>query len=253
MESIKGLQICDTLPRGVHVLRAHSVFRHACNLQTPEGALWVLQTRDVPLSPGGIIIDHQDLRPFFRPGESVRVDLRHAFAQSTRLVPGGARVTLGQLTGVIDDFFALHAAKGVRQALAADERLADAQRGLVRWLRTPRSDPTPLARAFVGYGEGLTPAGDDYLLGLLWTLDNWRAVQRQALVEALPALLPRTTDVSRAMLSHGCESRYGALLLALAAADITRLPQAVQAVARYGHSSGEDMLAGMRAAAYALA
>jgi hypothetical protein len=65
-------------------------------------------------------------------------------------------------------------------------------------------------------GEGLTPAGDDFLLGVSLVLNNWRFARAAALNAALLPLLDRTTDISRAMLEQGCNHHYSAQLLALA-------------------------------------
>jgi hypothetical protein len=101
-------------------------------------------------------------------------------------------------------------------------------------------------------GEGLTPAGDDFLLGVSLVLNHWRFARAAALNAALP-LLDRTTDISRAMLEQGCDSHYSAQLLALATGNSETWPQAIARVADYGHSSGHDMLAGVLTAAHVLA
>lgn len=102
-------------------------------------------------------------------------------------------------------------------------------------------------------GEGLTPAGDDFLLGVSLVINNWRFARAAAFNAALLPLLDRTTDISRAMLEQGCNHHYSAQLLALARGENQTGPQAIARVADYGHSSGHDMLAGILTAAHALA
>ena len=94
-------------------------------------------------------------------------------------------------------------------------------------------------------GEGLAPAGDDFLLGVLLVLETKEDPAVTALRAALPGLLSRTTDISRAMLEQGCRGHYSALLLDLAAGNARTWPRLVAHVADYGHSSGHDMLTGV--------
>lgn len=262
---VAASQLCDAIPQWrqtVAWLRVHSVFQRACNLQTPEGMLWVVQARGMPLAPAGMVIDCADLRPLFTVGETLywrdetrlcgagaSIDLRAATPVSTRLQPCGDAQTLARLAADIAAFFSHQPEKGMRQALHTDATLIEAQASLVHWLRTGEGGPGEILMSFIGRGEGLTPAGDDFLLGVLLVLDNSRFANAGVLKAALPTLLARTTDISRAMLEQACHSRYSALLLALAAGEA----QAIARVADYGHSSGHDMLTGILTAARALA
>lgn len=262
---VAAIQLCDALPQWrqtVPWFRVHSVFQRACNLQTPEGTLWVVQARGMPLAPAGMVIDCADLRPLFTVGETLRwrdetrlcsagvcIDLRTATSVSTRLQPCGDAQTLSRLATDIAAFFHHQPEKGIRQALHTDAALIGAKVSLVHWLRTGEGELREILMSFIGRGEGLTPAGDDFLLGVLLVLDNWRFASVVELKATLPTLLARTTDISRAMLEQGCHSRYSALLLALATGE----RQAITRVADYGHSSGHDMLTGILTAAQALA
>lgn len=104
--------------------------------------------------------------------------------------------------------------------------------------------------ALLGLGPGLTPSGDDLLGGALITL---RAIDAQAagrLAAALrPQLAARTTPISAAhleaaMVGWGCD-RFHALLDKILAGDAAAVPACAQALARVGHCSGWDMLAGL--------
>lgn len=104
--------------------------------------------------------------------------------------------------------------------------------------------------ALLGLGPGLTPSGDDLLGGALITL---RAIDAQAagrLAAALrPHLAARTTPISAAhleaaMVGWGCD-RFHALLDKVLAGDAAAVPACAHALARVGHCSGWDMLAGL--------
>lgn len=252
---------CDSLPLPpltAREVRAHSVFQRACNLQTSSGELWVVQAQGMPLAPMGVIINSNDLRPLFAAGESlnldgkgnlrggkVRIDLSNALACSTRLPACAEMPAFAQLARQIEAFFARQPAKGLRLALMSDDKLIAAHRALVHWLQNGEGDLTEILTTFIGRGEGLTPAGDDFLLGVLLMLETKEDPAVTALRAALPGLLSRTTDISRAMLEQGCRGHYSALLLELATGNTRTWPRLVAHVADYGHSSGHDMLTGV--------
>ena len=121
-------------------------------------------------------------------------------------------------------------------------------------------DPREFA-SLVGLGAGLTPSGDDALVGALAGLDVVSECSpdarllRQALVEALPVPLePRTTRLSAQMLRAAAHGLYAepvlALLDALARDDTSpaSVERAAEALSRLGHRSGRDTLLGIAAA-----
>jgi hypothetical protein len=116
----------------------------------------------------------------------------------------------------------------------------------------------PLA-ALVGLGEGLTPAADDVIVGVLAGLDLAAFVSsaaiplRRDLVEALPVdLVTRTPRASAQAIAAAVDGRYAAPLLAvltcLAEPPAPGLGDAVAELATMGHRSGRDTLAGLAAA-----
>lgn len=102
---------------------------------------------------------------------------------------------------------------------------------------------------FTGRGQGLTPAGDDILLGfsLLISMERQRFVEW---LECLAAVLSRrlTTEVSlgymnaliRGYANHNCVN----LIKCLESDDITKVQQTIGAVYQIGHTSGKDILYG---------
>jgi hypothetical protein len=113
------------------------------------------------------------------------------------------------------------------------------------------------AQALVGLGEGLTPAGDDCLVGALAVLRRFGrgrlhplATARDALVEAAAR---STTAVSCAFLVHALDGEFSEVV-----ADLLRAESPVDAKAAAGRlramggTSGVDTLNGMRLAFEAL-
>jgi hypothetical protein len=110
--------------------------------------------------------------------------------------------------------------------------------------------------AFLGCGRGLTPSGDDFVMGLLlmlnrWPRSGWNRAHLAALnTQVITAARQRTTTLSAALLA--CAARGEADERLIAALDFicTGLgDEARQAndLAGWGASSGLDALAGMAA------
>lgn len=110
-------------------------------------------------------------------------------------------------------------------------------------------DPAVLA-VLVGVGEGLTPSGDDVIVGALAALDLLGAAAAQErLGAALAGCAVRTTrlaaqGIEAALAGHYPEPVLG-VLAALAAADPARLGAAAAALLAVGHRSGADTLRGI--------
>jgi hypothetical protein len=104
------------------------------------------------------------------------------------------------------------------------------------------------AKQLAGLGGGLTPAGDDFLSGvMLWT---WLAhPDPQACCKALlEATASRTTRFSAALLRAAaagqCSASWHRLLAVLKREEVQHLAAAAEGVLSYGHTSGADALAG---------
>lgn len=104
------------------------------------------------------------------------------------------------------------------------------------------------AAQLAGLGNGLTPAGDDFLTGvMLW---SWLAhpTPQHLCQTIVDAAAPRTTTLSAAFLRAAgrgeCNGSWHRLLTALAHGGEDRLAEATRGVLSHGHTSGADTLAG---------
>lgn len=137
---------------------------------------------------------------------------------------------------------------GLRVERLVPERVATLLR-----LVEPMALPHP-PEAGIGWGPGLTPAGDDVVVGMLL---GYRAAGSTATADALAGACTgqETTALSRSLLDHAAEGRAVrpllALLEALAApgrvAD-RRIECALVALRRFGASSGQHVIEGVRRA-----
>jgi hypothetical protein len=129
--------------------------------------------------------------------------------------------------------------KGLRDALRDDDRLGIREN----------------AARLAGLGPGLTPAGDDYLVGLMAGLRVWPGPLEdselspdEACQIILEATEGRTTLLSRAFLHSAKEGLFGEnwheLLAELAGGEAIGIQRAARRILSSGATSGADALAG---------
>jgi hypothetical protein len=137
-----------------------------------------------------------------------------------------------------------------------EQRLASGLRDIVAAIRA-RDGTTFLSAAalLVGTGVGLTPSGDDVLLGVICGLmargaltrppKDWLATPLRRLPNHFQG---RTTAMSEALLLHATEGRFPERLLdfvnSLESGDAATVEDAAQALSTFGSSSGREMALG---------
>jgi hypothetical protein len=271
--------------------RVLNAFDHACNLVDGDGQVLALVTAERGLTPFGLVIAAAGPAPFagvdaesgvtVRPGwlhvgplaincaSALPWDARPGWpaiqatlvSEPDRLARLAALSTdLAPAASLLGLFAARDAARsGLSPALFT--RAYAAATDLVAGLSTGNMTQAEAgALRLAGVGGGLTPAGDDFALGVFLAAHaGLHGRQAAALCPALVAAMrPRTTTLSAAYLqaaAHGeCASYWHAVLAAVSAPDgpSPALPAAVQALVSVGHTSGADGLAGFLAA-FALA
>ncbi len=99
-----------------------------------------------------------------------------------------------------------------------------------------------------GLGSGLTPSGDDWLVGCMlamWAISAQHAIPPAAIAQAAA---PLTTPLSAAWLHAAargeCGVRWHTLINALTGSSKPAIAQAAEAVIHQGHTSGADALSG---------
>jgi hypothetical protein len=273
------------VPRGEFPVRVHSVFRAALNLSPPDGDLLTLlsaEADDLPRSvrlasaedfsslglaagdSGVFTVDEIVLERSVGCGR-FQVDCAAARRLAAQPAPplrgDGERWSAGvallealQARAATDLRIAALLA-GARPSGAMGERLTQAALDLGRGVRTGRLDAMRGAAArLVGLGQGLTPAGDDFLCGFL-AAGHCRRAARPArsqlltsFTEAVRELLGQTTEISAALLSGALAGRVFRPLAALAeacsGAPGSDLSGAILRLAAIGHSSGLDAATG---------
>ncbi len=106
------------------------------------------------------------------------------------------------------------------------------------------------AAGLAGLGEGLTPAGDDFLVGVIYAL--WATGTAKKSIDILVQVAgPRTTTLSAAWLRAAGRGEaveaWHDLLEAVSENDDSAVERALQGITAIGSSSGRDALAGFTA------
>jgi hypothetical protein len=278
--SVDG-RLADAIPSGGWIALVHSRYEKVVNLMSPEGRLFCVTTaalEDAPLTVR--VAESTWAQLTWRVGEPVTVcpqeDCDLGSSQTTTISIGRAR----RWQPVVADLAATDVAHLVAAAAAIDRRLAhrprqstfelvvadEVSRRLAHLDHALRAGDIATialtASDLIGLGAGLTPTGDDVLTGLGVLagsrgthLDAVRPALRLAIAGEHP-LTDRTTSVSAAVLQEAVEGRgrqrLHDLVDAIArsarpqSAEQPSLAEAIRRVFAIGHSSGADILTGVR-------
>jgi hypothetical protein len=115
--------------------------------------------------------------------------------------------------------------------------------------------PTPVAD-LIGLGPGLTPSGDDVLVGALALLDALSERNAHAALARAVVGIPHgsTCALSECLLKAAAAGHLGAALCCAVSAVVSgAAEEAVAAIRKIGHSSGWDMMVGILTALRAVA
>lgn len=249
--------------------RVHSVFEHACNIALGTGLVTIASaaTGDGPTLlrlAGGA---QPDLRSCFGVGEAAtcergrlrtaRVDADLAGAARWWPAPTGALLPAARIQAHLD-----HARAGLAQPRPGRTSVLDGPGAPVlaalgaALLALDVDAARCAAERLVGWGEGLTPAGDDALIGVLAGLDALRPgdTRRRAFRETLGAHVGRLSAFTTPIAAHGlrlaADGHFNAALLdvrdaLLTEADAGRVAAALRRALNVGASSGADALSGL--------
>lgn len=261
-------------------LQVHSCFQRSLNLRHPDGYLLPLLSGDFQDLPDAIRISLSrgwDWRHHARSGQTAT--FHHGVLQGTGwsvalggapcwhpgLMDAGAPALLNAqghyatLARQLGQYCVKHPCESDLQLLPEEEQSGalcnPPQRVVQLWLPDSPQRLAAEVSALIGYGRGLTPDGDDYLLGYLAALWPWRqspeiASHDGALRGLIGSQLARTNDISRHYLARALEGHFSApicqLMLVLGSAvSATQVQAAALEVMQFGASSGVDCLAGI--------
>lgn len=253
--------------------RVLAVFERACDLATPEGDVVALVLPEIGDGPLNIVVEGQPgLFSAVQPGAAIRTgdailrfdNLEITLEQATIWEPRPDWQRLRRNREEIEGRLPLVRDLALRQAppdsLLAEQMPTSTYSATVRQAiqglgagwggRWPADQCMEAAAAqLAGLGIGLTPAGDDFLVGVMlraWLTHPAPEPFCQRLVQIAA---PHTTTLSAALLRAAargeCSAAWHRLLAALQDAKESTLTRAVKGVLAHGHTSGADTLAGL--------
>ncbi len=240
-----------------------SVFRQAVNIRTDNGAWFCLLTADLPNAPWSVRVAVPDGFSFQDyVGAARRMACRggilrvHGAAIAIDLRPSTVwKVALAQLRADLARPEVRRAWRVARRGLGCSPGVRFPVAGARRMTRIAHT-----ARELIGVGPGLTPAGDDFLVGLLgglWSACGDAPDRRVFLADVardIVSVARRTVAVSHAFLVAAAEGLVAQPLVDLAAAisagsgtDSVRpkLHRITEMGATSGRCAGLGLLAGM--------
>lgn len=251
---------CDSHLSGAVDGEVAYIFDRACYLRRSDGSLVIIASKSIGTMPNGIMVnlpadfcfsDHVELKAqTIRRAEVLRfagselsIDLRGAApygpaVRRPRVRPPARERALGRAKIVLSELVVPRAAEAV--ALFSAE---------------PQMVHCRSASYWIGRGPGLTPAGDDYLIGLLaayWfaASETEGAFERRAPIRQILDSIHCTGDVSQTLLIGATRGEFPARLMQLATlledGEIgSELDTRLNALVAFGHSSGASMAYGL--------
>ena len=251
-----------------------SIFHRAINLRLDTGELLSIFPVDSPNFPNGLVASHQIGQTLGRVGEKGQLSATGIVFECTTITTDSCQFINHSLNETLlplpspeclEQFkrrVQTQARAGSFYGAMANDAFNEAQ---VRWLERARAqlkqafmtgstkDIANATKQLIGLGIGLTPSGDDYLLGLLLVL-NHSAKTGSAILQAIHQgildNLDTTTSISQTYLRAGLECCYGELLrnLVIALTKQTaalKVETTLQALLAHGATSGQDTCTGM--------
>lgn len=238
--------------------RLHSRFSQAINLVDPDGKLLTLHRFGKGCSPAGWLFRSDDfdlLNQWLTPASTLRVEGDFLVSEGLQIgarrklnlsIPHYDTLTIPNLrfcsapTGLLGSLN--EACENMEHPL-----LRQLHDGLTRW----SAGEEPDWRMIIGLGPGLTPSGDDMLIGamaVVYSHAHFRnALKKDTFLPPDSQLVALTTSVSCTYLENAREGRFSTPLLRLLRRLATHRDSrsAVESLLAHGHTSGADTIIGL--------
>lgn len=102
------------------------------------------------------------------------------------------------------------------------------------------------ANNIIGYGLGLTPSADDFLLGILSVFDHYNKIDKSLILRNyIEKYYHSTTEVSQWMLRYGCEFDLYPYIINMYFGMEINNDSYIENFLKHGSSSGLDLLCGI--------
>lgn len=251
----------DWSQRGVF-FPIHSIFKRVVNIKTPKGLISVV-TNSIGKSASYIVIDQEKnfLEVGIDSGDLVKIDGNALIFNSIVIDINNAQVW----NDTVDNNFRwekskinLENIKALKSSIdrynqnnSAWKKLHSDRDFKERIKNLKGKNPSEAVKGLIGLGPGLTPTGDDVLLGFLSivnTCDDF-ILAREAFINELLSNLKYTSDISGYFLKMAAENHYHEYVQDLIYSMVIGLPESVcisvKKLLSIGATSGADIATGM--------
>lgn len=246
--------------------RLHSRFSHAINWMNAEGEMVTFLSKDLPNGPNTLIVDIESFDDW-AVNESVMFTkssqgLSLSNTNINLMILEDVQIWCAKLPKLSkvngDAILAIHLFLSLNNGDLQEiekkiyHQLDDNHRALCQAIQAKNYDDVILCiQRNIGLGLGLTPSGDDRLVGFLLGcfIQSRRNIDLlEAIQKAIAISHDRTNDISYAMLKCAAEGRFNEWLMMLSEVichhDPKALDDVIQNVFSIGSRSGGDMLKG---------
>ena len=231
-----------------------SAYRAALNLRCRDEVV-TLSLVELGVLPNGVTIKGaDDLRAVAAPGDVIAVRVSSARPWSPILRPLARPPSFDAVARAARAAAARAPSSGFGPLLRSpdedDDLFRAAARPALRLLgaAAQRGDPlgaAEAARSLVGLGVGLTPSGDDVLVGLTAALTVVRSPLARPIAQAAADNGARTTLIGRTYLEHAARGEYAERVHDLVAAVAAGDERSVCDAMSWGATSGADLSLGV--------
>lgn len=243
--------------------KIHSVFEHSLNLIIKEQLINVTAAENF-LSSFGVQLSRtafQEIRPFCQQGNVVKLTQQSLMIYSPlgikQLSFSDIQIVPLDIGVIAPNLTTLSMLKEILYTKQLERRLGlpveTKERMYVDFLQNPTMEDEKwqsLVEYFVGRGKGLTPSGDDLLMGYLFMFKLYQHNISSLLESQLREMSGRTTDVSWGYLSALISGYVSLPFIELRIGveekvSYNELDQLVDAILAIGHTSGSDSCYGI--------
>ena len=235
----------------------HSVFSNSCNLRLHQGPLVCLHRFSFGMLPHSLYVPDLDTQGM-APGQPVHaspsglvIDHACSIPWSEHLEVVETRIQPAPLPTVWqEEWEVLHQIEIQQQQyqgvlLQVYQTLTQQLSQVLQALFSGQTDAlTHACNACLGLGQGLTPSGDDMLLGVLAALHRYAPQWVPPLKQSLAPLLGRTNEISAGYLDWAMEGYVSTPVLDVLHHLGQNWEEPRKVLLSVGHSSGSDILYG---------
>lgn len=259
-------EVLKILNQGLEYGKVHSVFNRTINLTTENGSMISLMPKTMDEAPISILLDTEDFRRCgVFAGEKVCFDegkvtvgskvIDISRAKNYELKRGTFKDNYSLIKKNLEILRHLMNSKGSKEKYSFDTmafQMVIHRAVLLKkaCLEGDIKEVITIGRSLMGLGQGLTPSGDDVLMGLFLVLGFENSPMNHLdfiLAKIIEERMEETTDISYQGLLRSSKGFYRSILVEAAEALTTLedIEDIFMDVLSIGHSSGRDLLYGI--------